>query len=95
MVKISDSDDIEARFETFWDEEKKKAADTLCKEEGLHADKLQEVISNYLYTEREPMRDEIVEILETKPKIRERKTIVERVTNKLMEFIDTFMNDIG
>jgi type I restriction enzyme R subunit len=95
MANLGVGDSFEERFEAFWDEEKQKAADAMCKEEGLDADKLQQVISNYLYTEREPMRDEIVDILQTKPKIRERKTIIERVTGKLMTYIDTYMNDIG
>jgi len=68
---------------------------SLCKEEGLHDEKLEQMIGNYLYTERVPLRDDIVDILQTKPKIRERKSIVERVTNKIMSFVETFMDDMG
>jgi len=95
LANLGGGESIEESFEIFWDEEKQKAIDVLCKEEDLHGDKLQQVIGNYLYTERVPLRDDVVEILNTKPKIRERKTIVERVTNKIMVFIETFMDDMG
>jgi len=95
LANLTESDSVEEKFEVFWDEEKQKAIDALCKEEDLHGEKLQQVIGNYLYTERVPLRDDVVEILNTKPKIRDRKSIVERVTNKIMSFIETFMDDMG
>ena len=95
VLKPEDSENIEEKFELFWDEEKQKAIDLICEEEGLEVDKLQEVIGNYLYTERTPIRDEIVAILKVKPKIRERKTIAERIINKIKDFVETFIDGIG
>lgn len=50
MANLVDSDSIEEKFEISWDDEKRKGLEALCEKEGLQADKLQEVISNYLYT---------------------------------------------
>jgi type I restriction enzyme R subunit len=95
ILTPEDSENIEENFESFWGKEKQKAIDLICKEEGLESDKLQEVIGNYIYTERTPIRDEIVSILKVKPKIRERKTITERVINKIKDFVETFIDGIG
>ncbi len=95
LANLGEGDSIEERFDIFWEAEKQKAMSALCKDEGLHDDKLEQVIDHYLYTERVPLRDDIVGILKTKPKIRERKTIVERVTNKILTFVETFMDDMG
>lgn len=62
---------------------------------GLIPEKLQEVIGNYLYTERTPLRDEVVDLMKEKPKIRERKTVVERVIEKILNFVNTFIDGIG
>ena len=85
----------QTRFSTFWNEEKQKAVDVLCEEEGLISEKLHNVIDDYLFTGRRPLRDNIVEILEVKPKILERKTIVERVTDKILAFIRIYDDDMG
>jgi hypothetical protein len=50
---------------------------------------------DYLFTERIPLPDEIVAMLEVKPKILERKTIVERATAKIVKFVETFINGMG
>jgi type I restriction enzyme, R subunit len=92
---IDDSDDIGDAFEAFLDEEKQKALLQLCEEEKLSPEKLNEVIGDYLFTERTPLPDDIVGMLEVKPKILERKTIVERVTDKIINFVKTFIDGMG
>ena len=56
---------------------------------------MQALIDDYLFTEREPLRDDIVNVLQEKPKILERKTIVERVIAKMKAFVETFIEGLG
>ncbi len=95
LPHIDDADDIPHAFESFVDEEKKIAMQQLCTEEKLSFDKVNAVIGDYLFTERKPLPDDIVSMLEVKPKIMERKTVVQRVTDKILNFIETFINGIG
>ncbi len=95
MPEIEDAVDIPEAFEVFWRKEQEEALETLCKEENLVPVKLQNVIENYLFTERKPLREDIVATLETKPKIRERKTIIERVTHKIFDFVETFISGMA
>ncbi len=95
LPRIEDAEDIPDAFEAFWTQEKVKAFDLLCREEQLNPDPLQKVISNYLFTERAPMRDEVVQIMETKPRLLDRKTITERIIEKILGFVGAFYEGMG
>jgi len=91
---IEDSDDISEEFENFWGKERILALDKLSQEENLNADKLQEVIGTYMFTEKKPLRDEVIGMMNTRPSLKERKTVAERVTEKILGFVETFINGI-
>jgi hypothetical protein len=52
------------------------------------------VIDNYLFTERKPIGYDVVKALNTKSKILERKPLIERTTDLIIGFIDTFIEGI-
>ncbi len=90
---LEDEEDIPEAFEKFWTAEQQKAFNKLVKEENLSADKTQTLIEDYLYAEREPLRDEILELLEgEKPSVLERKKTGDRILSKIMGFVETFIN---
>lgn len=91
---IEDSDNIPEEFENYWSKERLLAVEKLSKEEGLDGEKLQAVIGNYLFTEKKPLRDEIIEMMNKRPSLKDRKSIAERVTNKIIGFVETFINGI-
>lgn len=95
LPHIDDVDDIPDAFETFMTEEKQLALKKISDEEKLSPDKLNEVIGNYIFTERKPLPDDIVGMLEVKPKILERKSVVQRITDKILSFIETFIEGMG
>ena len=71
---IDDSELIPQEFDKFWSEEQQKAFNMLVKEENLSTDKTQKLIENYLFAEREPLRDEVLELIEgEKPNVLQRK----------------------
>lgn len=92
MPHISNAEDVNPEFASFWDKERLEAFQKLVAEEGLKPNELQGVIENYLYTEREPLGDEIVNMLEEKPKILVRKTTIERVLDKVLNYVNTFFD---
>ncbi|MDN6342073.1 MAG: type I restriction endonuclease subunit R [Lactococcus lactis] len=94
LPQIDDSDDIPDEFANYWSKERVAAIENLSKEENLDAEKLQEVIGNYLFTEKKPLRDEIIGMLKERPSLKYRKTIAERVTEKIVGFVDTFISGI-
>ena len=64
----------------------------LSEDENLDYKKLVDVISNYLFTEKAPLRDDVIGLLNTRPSLKERASISERITTKITDFIDTFIN---
>jgi type I restriction enzyme R subunit len=93
LPAIEDTDDIPQEFEKFWNAEQQKAFNQLVTDEKLSAERTQSLIEDYLYAEREPMRDEILNLIEgEKPGLLQRKTMGERILKKLITFVDTFIN---
>ena len=89
---IRDTELVADEFDTFWTTEKKKAIYELSKEENLDFQKLVEVISNYLFTEKTPLRDEVIAVMKERPSLRQRATISERIIDKIKSFVTTFID---
>jgi type I restriction enzyme R subunit len=93
LPEIEDSETIPQEFEKFWSEEQQKAFNVLVKEENLSSEKTQKLIEHYLFAEREPLRDELLELIEgVKPNVLKRKSTGDRILNKVVSFVDTFIN---
>ena len=90
---ITDSDTIPQEFDKFWTEEQQKAFETFVKEEQLSSEKTQKLIEDYLYAEREPLRDQLLDLIEgEKPSVLKRKSIGDRLLSKVVDFVETFIN---
>jgi type I restriction enzyme R subunit len=93
---LEDADNLTQEFEKFWSEEQQKGFDLLVKEEQLSADKTQALIEDYLYAERTPLRDEVLDLIEgTKPTLLQRQKIGDRILSKILNFVDTFINGMS
>ncbi len=96
LPHIEDTDTIPEEFEKFWNEEQEKALRELVKTENLSEEKTERLIENYLFTEREPLREEILALrVEGRPSILKSKEIGDRILNKILGFVDTFVNGIA
>lgn len=68
----------------------------LIKDENLSKERTQALIEHYIYAEKEPMRDEILDLLDgDKPTLLQRKTIGDRVLKKIIGFVETFVNGVA
>ncbi len=91
LPHISDADTVEEAFDDFWTTEKKKAIKLLSTEENLDYKKLVNIISTYLFTGKEPIRDELISLMNERPSLRERASTSERILKKIIGFVDTFI----
>ena len=91
---IPQEGDVGASFVQYWTEEKRKAIRALSEDEGLDVEGLQRVIGNYLFTERTPLRDEVIDIMKTRPGLRERRTVTERITDKIKAYVEMFIDGV-
>lgn len=96
LPHISDTDIIPEEFEKFWNEEQDKALKDLVKTENLSDEKTEKLIENYLFTEREPLRKEILDLrIDGRPSVLKSKEVGDRILNKILDFVDTFVNGIS
>jgi type I restriction enzyme R subunit len=86
--------DIAEAFETYWNEQKQKAIEELSQTEGLDIEGLQKIIGDYLFTEKTPMRDDVIGILSKRPSLKERALISERIIGKIKAFVETFIDGV-
>jgi type I restriction enzyme R subunit len=90
---LDDGDDIPEAFDTFWIEEQKNAFTALVHDEKLSPEKTLALIEDYLYAERKPLTDEVMELLVgEKPSVLQRKKISDRILSKILGFVETFIN---
>jgi type I restriction enzyme R subunit len=92
LANITNSDLVEEEFEKFWNEEQIKELDEICKSENLHEDKVKDLIENHIYTAKEIQTFDVSDVLITQPSILTRKTITDRVLDRLKDFINRFHN---
>ena len=92
---IEDSDDIPDEFAQFIKVEKLKAIKSLSEEEDLDPAKLNKIIGDYMFTEKIPLRDDIIGTINTRPSLKDRKIKAERITNRILEFVETFISGIA
>ncbi|CAA7392138.1 type I restriction endonuclease subunit R [Chryseobacterium fistulae] len=96
LLHIEDTDTISEEFEKFWNIEQEKALKELIESENLTKEKTERLIENYLFTEREPIRQEILDLRnEGRPSVLKSKEIGDRILNKIISFVDTFVNGIS
>ena len=90
LPKIQDSHDVPAQFDKFWNAAQTQAFDALCIDEKINPERLEHLLAQYLYTQRKPLNDDIINLLETKPKLLERPRKLESLWNKITKFIQVF-----
>lgn len=96
LPNIEDTDTIPEEFEKFWNVEQQKALQELVKTENLSEEKTERLIENYLFTEREPLRKEILALREKgRPSVLKSKEIGDRILNKILGFVETFVTGIS
>lgn len=83
-------DKIMALFDAFIAKKRKIAFNEICEEEKLIPEKVKTLISDMAYTQKTPLREQVIDLLEQKPSIKERKTIIERLMQKIKDFTQIF-----
>ena len=94
FANLSPSSDVGEEFDAYWEAEKQKALETMSVEEGLKREGLDQVVASYLFTEKTPMRDDVIEIMEKRPALRERRSVADRVVEKIKFFVETFIDGV-
>ena len=91
LPDIKDSDLIGDEFEKYWSNQKVMALSKLCEEEKLDKDQFKSLIETYVYTQQEPIREEVIQCLDNRPSILAARSIGERIINKMKQYVEVFI----
>ncbi len=89
---ITDADQVLEEFDQFVYIERQNALKEMSKVEQLDPSKLEKVIGEYLFSDKQPLRDDIVGTMLQRPSLKERSSKIERVTHKIFDFVNTYVS---
>lgn len=90
LPNVSKSDDVEKAFEKFWNSERADMLRSFAENENIEMEDLDNLIGEYLYTQRVPLGDDIVALLPNTPRLLERRGIIKRIKEAIIEIVDVF-----
>jgi type I restriction enzyme R subunit len=90
LPKISKSDDVENAFEEFWNSERSTVLKDVAEAENIPLEKFERIIGEYLYTQKLPRGQDIIDMLPEPPRILERQNIIDRIKNAIENIVDMF-----
>jgi type I restriction enzyme R subunit len=90
LMAIPNSEDIEDEFDEYLEQQKSEEFERLCEDENLNVDEVKEVIETYLYDQRKPFNDDISKSLKTTYPLLQRRKVISRVLEKVMQHIEKF-----
>ena len=62
-------------------------------DENLNPEKLQKLTEDYLFSQRAPTKQDVVDTLINQPSILQRAKVGDTILNKFMNFVNTIFND--
>jgi type I restriction enzyme R subunit len=95
LPKIDDVDTIPDKFEKYWQDQKVLALGRLCEEEHLDQKQFQALIDAYIFSEQEPLREDVFKCLDNRPSVLEAREIGERIIGKMKTFVDVFVRNMA
>jgi type I restriction enzyme R subunit len=63
----------------------------LCEEEHLDQKQFQALIDAYIFSEQEPLREDVFKYLDNRPSVLEAREIGERIIDKMKTFVEVFV----
>ena len=94
MAELFQSCNLRETFKGYWDDETQIAIQELANSEDLKEKGLRDLIDEYLFTDRTPLTQKIIDIMNVKPRLTERMPSAKRVTEKIQEFVDIFFDGV-
>jgi type I restriction enzyme, R subunit len=90
LNNLDSSTEVMDEFDSFWEKEKVKAVDEICQEESLVSESFKALVDKMIYTNEEPLREDIIATMGKAPSVLKRKKIIPRLTEKAKAFVSTF-----
>lgn len=90
LPRVGRSEEVEAAFAQFWNGERSAKLRNLSETEHITPEAIEALIGEYLYTDRLPSGEDIVEQLPERPRLMEHKSVVNRIQEAIKDIVDIF-----
>lgn len=90
LPHIDDIEAIQDEFIKYWEEQKILALGRLCEEEQLDKEQFKALISAYIFSGQDPLRDDVLRCLGNRPSVLKAREIAERIIFKMKEYVEVF-----
>lgn len=90
LPRIDKAEDVEKSFGEFWASERSESLKTIAEAEKIPLDKFEQLIGEYLYTQRLPQGQDIVDMMPEAPRILQRQGIIDRIKSAIENIVDIF-----
>lgn len=90
LSKIDKADEVEKAFGKFWENERALVLKRLAQEENIPLENIENLISEYLYTQKLPHEQDIADMFPVQPSIFKRKNIIDRIKSAIENIVDIF-----
>ena len=95
MPKVDSGESVHSAFKNYWEAERESAMDMLCADERLERTQLVHLMKLYEFTGQTPEREDVAGALTVKPRILERRKVIDRIIDRMTDIVHTFDSDTG
>lgn len=95
VLEIGPGESVDGAFKSYWEVEREAAMQAVCTDEGIEPAQLHHLIKLYQFTGQTPEREDVVAALTVKPRILQRRKVIDRVIDKMTSIVRTFDSDTG
>lgn len=90
LPQIAKADDVEKAFSEFWESQRADNLRNIATSENIPLDKFEQLIGEYVYTQRLPHGQDIIELLPETPGILKRQSVIDRIRTAIENIVDIF-----
>ncbi len=90
LPTIDKAENVEQAFSEFWSSERSKELKQLSEKENIPTEKIENLIGEYIYSQKLPREQDIADLLPEQPRILERKGIIDRIKSAIENIVDIF-----
>jgi len=90
LPKVSKSEEVEAAFATFWASERAETLRLLSEDEKISPTEIEDLIGEYLYTNRLPTSEEVLDKLPERPSLMNTKKVADRIKAAISNLVEVF-----
>lgn len=90
LPHVPHSEEVESAFSEFWASERSAELRRISETEHISPEQVEELIGEYLYTDRLPNGEDIIEKLPERPRLMEHKGVIDRIRTAIKDIVEIF-----